>query len=258
MVYYCCRELKKDWKTLPYCLLGDDIVIGDKEVGEMYIQVIRSLGVEISELKTHKSQNFFEFAKRMFIKGQEITPFPFSALKECSKRYYRLVNLFMEQVGRGYVSQGIPASVGSFYEFIKPLRSKNRSKMVENSWICERMMRIMRDPSLAYILLNEIIRHRGYRIRELKQEECLGILANLAVEMFSETNPENMDKSKDLGQMAITLTCYLSSLEGPDLSNLGFNLIYSLPHLSVYGQVEELFIKFKKEATAIDTVRAGD
>jgi len=224
----------------------------------MYIQVIRSLGVEISELKTHKSQNFLEFAKRMFYKGQEITPFPISALKESSKRYYRLVNLFMEQERRGYVSQGIPESVGSFYEFVKPMRSKRRSTMVENSWICERMIKIMRDPSLAYELLNEIIRHRGYRIRLLKEEECLGILSNLAVEMFAESNVENMDDSKDLGLIAMNLTMYLSSIQREDSPELGFNLIYSLPHLSVYGQIEELFIKFKNEARAIDTVRAGD
>jgi len=47
VVYYCCRKLKKSWKTLPYCLLGDDIVIGDKDVAELYITVIRSLALRL-------------------------------------------------------------------------------------------------------------------------------------------------------------------------------------------------------------------
>jgi len=209
-------------------------------------------------LKTHKSQTFFEFAKRMFVKGQEITPFPISALKESSRRYYRLVNLFKEQERRGYVSQSIPASVSSFYEFIGRKNAKYCKLMLWNSEISERMMRIMRDPSLSGKLLNEIISLGGYRIRHLEDEICLGILSNLAVEMFAESNPENMDDSKELGQMAITLVCHLTSFLDPPLSELGFKLIDSLPHLSVYGQIEELFIKFKKEARAIDTVRAGD
>ena len=32
IVYYCCRVLGNSWKTLPYALLGDDIVICDKSV----------------------------------------------------------------------------------------------------------------------------------------------------------------------------------------------------------------------------------
>jgi hypothetical protein len=139
-VFYCCKELGICWKTLPYNLLGDDLVIGNKEVGEMYIRVIRSLGVEVSELKTHRSKHFFEFAKRLFIRSQEITPFPISSLKECSKRYYRLVNLFESQGRQGYVSQSIPASVASFYEFVQRKPSKFRKLMFDNSSICERIM----------------------------------------------------------------------------------------------------------------------
>jgi hypothetical protein len=101
VIYYCCRELKKDWHTLPYCLLGDDIAIGDKEVGELYIHIIQSLGVEVSLSKTHKSSTFYEFAKRQIYKGVEITPFPISALKESMSRHYMLVNLLLESEKKG-------------------------------------------------------------------------------------------------------------------------------------------------------------
>lgn len=51
----------------------------------MYKEVILSLGVKYSEAKTHDSHEFMEFAKRIFLADQEVTPFPISALKESRK-----------------------------------------------------------------------------------------------------------------------------------------------------------------------------
>lgn len=101
MVYYCCKKLGLEWETLPYALLGDDIVIGNAAVGELYIETLNSLGVEVSLPKTHKSCVFYEFAKRLILNGIEISPFPISALKESQKRYYLLVNLLIESVNKG-------------------------------------------------------------------------------------------------------------------------------------------------------------
>jgi hypothetical protein len=47
-----------------YILLGDDIVIGGKEVAEKYQSLLLQLGVEISQNKTHVSDDTYEFAKR--------------------------------------------------------------------------------------------------------------------------------------------------------------------------------------------------
>jgi len=57
------------------------------------MEVIKKLGVEYSLAKTHRSNNFFEFAKRLYYKGIEITPFPVSALKECGKSSLSLTTL---------------------------------------------------------------------------------------------------------------------------------------------------------------------
>jgi hypothetical protein len=45
-------------------VLGDDVLIGDREVGELYLEVIRDLGVDVSMAKTHISNTTCEFAKR--------------------------------------------------------------------------------------------------------------------------------------------------------------------------------------------------
>jgi hypothetical protein len=60
-----------------YIVLGDDIVIFDREVADSYKQQMKLLDVKISETKTHEGSSFCEFAKRYFIissdKSQEIT-----------------------------------------------------------------------------------------------------------------------------------------------------------------------------------------
>lgn len=100
-MFYCCKELGIDWKTSKYCILGDDVLIGDHDLAMLYKEVILSLGVEISAIKTHESDKLFEFAKRLFLNGVEITPFPVSSLKESAKRYYLLTNLLNEEIQRG-------------------------------------------------------------------------------------------------------------------------------------------------------------
>jgi hypothetical protein len=54
------------WFTL-YCLLGDDVVIGDEAVAEKYLLLLRAIGVEVGLAKSLISRRgVFEFAKRTF------------------------------------------------------------------------------------------------------------------------------------------------------------------------------------------------
>lgn len=52
------------------------------------MKVIIYLGLDVSNLNIHKSKDLFEFAKRLYFQGQDITPFPvsvfpISVLKAC-------------------------------------------------------------------------------------------------------------------------------------------------------------------------------
>lgn len=130
MVYYCCKELRVDWKTLKYALLGDDIVIAHEEVAKKYLEVIADLGVDVSMAKTHVSSHGFEFAKRWFINHEEVTPFPISSLKESLKRYYSLVNLFLEVEKRGWkLSSDIISTVCSAYTYLVKRPSRFRENL---------------------------------------------------------------------------------------------------------------------------------
>lgn len=72
------RAEKPPWGK--YVLLGDDIVIADKDIAREYRAVMSELDVPISDAKTHVSNDTCEFAKRWIHKGVEITPYPLPAI----------------------------------------------------------------------------------------------------------------------------------------------------------------------------------
>lgn len=63
--------LKPDFSD--YILLGDDIVIANSDVAREYLGLMNELGVGISEAKSHVSNDTYEFAKRWYQAGTEIT-----------------------------------------------------------------------------------------------------------------------------------------------------------------------------------------
>lgn len=131
VVYLACQKVGVPWKTLPYALLGDDIVIANHEVGEAYIALLDDYGVGVSELKTHKSPDLFEFAKRWIYKGVEISPFPISALRETQKRSYLLTTLLWDLSKRewDFGEKGIINAVAAFYGHVSHLPRRFRGNM---------------------------------------------------------------------------------------------------------------------------------
>lgn len=251
VVFYCCMETGVDWHSLKYALLGDDIVIGDRTVGEKYVQVIRSLGVEVSEAKTHISSNFYEFAKRLVLNDQEISPFPFSALREQGSRYYLLVNLLMECGMKGWVSQlGIPRVILEYYETVRPLRRKLRRGIELKSSICEQITYVIRGSLKAGDGLNTVSGLLGHPT-SFNDTEGHQFFSRIVYELFTESDPYHK-KGDPLGELALSLVTVLSGLEDTQDPGLGFELIYSLPLLGVWGQIEENYLELKGEAAKFD------
>jgi len=70
-----------DWRKFDrYILLGDDIVINHDKVARKYLSIMRKLGVDISETKTHVSKNTYEFAKRWIQHKIEISGLPLGGI----------------------------------------------------------------------------------------------------------------------------------------------------------------------------------
>lgn len=144
IIYDCCCKLGIEWSTAKYSLLGDDIVIGDERLAKLYLTRLADLGVEVSKAKTHVSNEFYEFAKRIIYKGHEVTPFPISALKESQKRYYLLCNLLLEVDGKGWsVEESISSSIGQLYGYLG-MPSRFRKEIISKSKDCELIMKVMR------------------------------------------------------------------------------------------------------------------
>jgi len=84
-----------------YILLGDDLVIFHDGVAESYKKLISTLGMPYSPEKTHTSSDVFEFAKRWFYKGTEITGFSIGGLLSTYGRYPLLHNFLSNQQSHG-------------------------------------------------------------------------------------------------------------------------------------------------------------
>jgi len=85
-----------------YVLLGDDLRIDDDLVASEYKSLISTLGMPYSEEKTHTSKDGFEFAKRWFFRGEEVTGFAVSGLLSVWKSYPLLINFLDNQSSHGW------------------------------------------------------------------------------------------------------------------------------------------------------------
>jgi hypothetical protein len=84
-----------------YWLLGDDIVIRNREVALKYEELMLALGVTFSSTKTIVSNNFCEFASRHFINGKEVTGFSCNGLMEI-KTIPELIEFYRTMVRHGW------------------------------------------------------------------------------------------------------------------------------------------------------------
>jgi len=57
-------------------ILGDDIVITDDRLAQEYVVLMKQLDVTINQNKTMISEHMYEFAKRQYYRGIEITGLP--------------------------------------------------------------------------------------------------------------------------------------------------------------------------------------
>lgn len=83
-----------------YRVLGDDVVIRNDSVAKEYLRLLDEIGVEVSQEKTLVAADTFEFAKRVFHKGSEVTAFPTGAL--CSGRITDILTALWESRRRGF------------------------------------------------------------------------------------------------------------------------------------------------------------
>jgi hypothetical protein len=103
LIQFSASEVNK-YPFVDYQVLGDDVVIADRDVGNAYLENLTRFNIPVSKEKTMISEEVYEFAKRWFINGTEVSPFPVSGIFEESKHYFTLRNLLYMTNKKGYPS----------------------------------------------------------------------------------------------------------------------------------------------------------
>lgn len=101
---------RKGWFSL-YQVLGDDIVIFDRDVAAQYLIEMATLGVKINLVKSVVSMTSFEFAKRFVHQGQNCSALSFKELDVASKSLDALMVLYSK------VSKDAPVRLSAMVRF---------------------------------------------------------------------------------------------------------------------------------------------
>nr|DAC76945.1 TPA_inf: RNA-dependent RNA polymerase [Entomophthora muscae mitovirus 6] len=141
VVYASAKSVGKR-RFIGYALLGDDIVIADREVAEKYLEIMTELGVQISPTKSHVSAHSFEFAKQWYHKGKQVSPFPMAGLQEVGSKYHLLFAFLEDLHHKGITPYEDPFSRKYLFRLfhimgIKGIRLMNnlRRKLLRLSYI---------------------------------------------------------------------------------------------------------------------------
>lgn len=264
VVYYCCRELGIDWRNAPYVLLGDDIMIKHDELAKKYMDVVHSLGVEFSLQKSHISPHVFEFAKRLFYCGKEVTPFPISAFKTVRNSPSLMLNILVNEEPKGWVnSYGTPRNLSELYRYLS-FSSKFCDEKEKMFFIATHLMSALRGELSAGQMIKSIQEQYFPEVNEkfktspmfsrlpdamldnVKNKVYEGWFMNVLRKSLLESVAPK-DDEKPLGLIAERLVMILTGDDRflPD----AFELIQALPVLKIHGQVEETYMAL---------VRGGD
>lgn len=207
VVYDAGIEAGIAWRLIPYAILGDDIVIANAKVAEIYLRKMSELGVEISLAKSHISKDMMEFAKRLFYKQVEISPFPLSAVKETSSRAFLLTGLLLEQLRRGWALPALGKAIAAFYSIVFAANGRFRSKVTETATVVSQLDSAIKGLMPGAVFLKEFcVRNKVPTPFSFTQEDFERILSFSAIEAFADSF-ENLRKGDEsLGDLAINLT----------------------------------------------------
>lgn len=91
-----------------YYMLGDDVVIYNTQVASRYIKIMKEVGVEISIpksfiVKDKSSNHISEFAKRIMVNGEDLSPIPAKLTKEVQRDIFMFPEFIrkLRALGRG-------------------------------------------------------------------------------------------------------------------------------------------------------------
>jgi len=146
-VFSLCHHLlvqlsaKRAGLTLPfndYALLGDDIVLTNGSVVKHYQELINSVGGTFSKDKSHTSSQMYEFAKRWFLQGVEVTGAPIRPFLT-KEKYTFLTDRISDLISRWQPGSDSTMTVGLLFRlyslFHPPFKAEGWANKGYNYWL---------------------------------------------------------------------------------------------------------------------------
>jgi hypothetical protein len=191
VMFQCCQELSISWRRAKYVILGDDVLIGDSRLGELYQVRVKSLGIDVSPLKTFTSPLVCEFAKRYFFKGEEVTPFPVSAVEATLGDVSLLVSTIIGEERKGFFPRsGIPGAVKNLSKILhhRGVFARHRHLRAVDAEAATRLIQMTLDP--AQFVLD---------VSQVTDPVFLDILPGIAGEILKEAVTDTIHDSLSRG-----------------------------------------------------------
>lgn len=81
-----------------YAILGDDIVINSVSVATQYKKIISDLGVDIAKHKSYEDPCTAEFAKSLFVGGDDVSPLSWEVLSHRIEYYFQDASIILQHL----------------------------------------------------------------------------------------------------------------------------------------------------------------
>ncbi|BAD72871.1 RNA-dependent RNA polymerase [Helicobasidium mompa mitovirus 1-18] len=244
-----------------YIILGDDIVIAHDKVAEGYCEIMRALSVDISDLKTHVSKDSYEIAKRWFVNGEEITPFPINSIIESGFKSAQVIQALMDASVKGWrLFDMITPAAALFISLQHASNFKNAFGRIHHDLkvggICTWVLKYLRGYIDGVSMLRNI-----QIIIDRPVLPCLssahyindGVINNLVVEIFSDSAASPGKGHQDVAFEAMPLIT--NPEEGVPIALEDAQ--DAIPHLGIYGQIEEQYLEIIQIAFNFDQFHNG-
>jgi hypothetical protein len=115
LVWLACKRVNLNWRRSRYMLLGDDIVICNDNLAKAYKDILLEWGIEFNSTKTHTSPHGFEFAKQIRLHGENVSPFPLSALFERRTETITSLGIILSEIQQKKWNFDLKSAVKSYY-----------------------------------------------------------------------------------------------------------------------------------------------
>jgi hypothetical protein len=231
-------------------LLGDDLVIGNDRVAKAYLEILDEWGIDFSPSKTHVSEYGFEFAKQIRLHGENVSPFPLSALYERQTEGITSLGIILSEVVSKDWKSDILDVVEEYYcTVLKWSRPRFRNFKPRAGLMVSFVLFLQGVSDLGTALVQYVADSR-----RLSLDLPLPMFSLFEKDVAMQTLRKLFEESREriinpktggsLGDLATQMVMAITSLRdgGADC----FDLIEAVPFLQIYGRAEEKYIKLSK------------